>query len=313
MAGENIQAFSYKSEPQPIRPSKSGKKKYRDDDYGDSFNMMADPRIMRGSTIALARQLAISKKAEGTKGSTSIKKLGTILKSEEESFPTYQYNSTPFTYADLSNSLIDHVEFTKVRTIDCASQADKFFPRPVTPEYVPRKTGIDCSTQVEDVSELFHFDDEVEPILEVIVLKTIEQSLFEIQCEAEIDSLVNLQSFYEQKAQEELAWSKSKEKSALIEMKTKRNIIQQREKKYAEEVKAKTYVAGLQMMEQLLPTMKNAIFDECFKNKTWKHPVTEDIKNNYLEPSIQRAIKLYSSLAQCEIVLDGKLLFFFSL
>ena len=36
------------------------------------------------------------------------------------------------------------------------------------------KTGVDAATQVED-GELFDFDAEVEPILEVLVGKTLEQ------------------------------------------------------------------------------------------------------------------------------------------
>jgi hypothetical protein len=37
----------------------------------------------------------------------------------------------------------------------------QFAEKPPTPPYVPRKTGIDASTQVWDVKELFDFDKEV--------------------------------------------------------------------------------------------------------------------------------------------------------
>lgn len=39
-------------------------------------------------------------------------------------------------------------------------QTDEFKPRPPSAKYVPKKTGIDRSTQVED-NELFDFDREV--------------------------------------------------------------------------------------------------------------------------------------------------------
>lgn len=55
-------------------------------------------------------------------------------------------------------------------------------------EYVPKKTGIDAFTQVEN-DELFNFDNEVTPIVDVIISKTLEQSLLEIEEEEEIEKM----------------------------------------------------------------------------------------------------------------------------
>ena len=55
-------------------------------------------------------------------------------------------------------------------------------------KYVPKKTGIDAFTQVEN-DELFNFDREVEPIINVIVSKTLEQGLLEIEEEEEIEKM----------------------------------------------------------------------------------------------------------------------------
>jgi hypothetical protein len=49
-----------------------------------------------------------------------------------------------------------------------------FTDKPPSPSYIPKKTGIDAATQVEDY-ELFNFDKEVAPILDVIVSKTLEE------------------------------------------------------------------------------------------------------------------------------------------
>ena len=45
--------------------------------------------------------------------------------------------------------------------------------KPEDPPYIPKKTGIDAATQVEDY-ELFDFDREVTPILNVICSKSLE-------------------------------------------------------------------------------------------------------------------------------------------
>ena len=60
-------------------------------------------------------------------------------------------------------------------------------PRPEEPPYVPKKTGIDAETQIE--SDLFDFDYEVAPMLSVIVDKTLEQALLEVEEEEELRAI----------------------------------------------------------------------------------------------------------------------------
>lgn len=72
--------------------------------------------------------------------------------------------------------------------VDVTCQTDEFEERPDTPDYVPKKTGIDASTQIEP-DDLFSFDREVEPILEIIVGKTLEQALLEVEEETELQGI----------------------------------------------------------------------------------------------------------------------------
>lgn len=44
--------------------------------------------------------------------------------------------------------------------IEVKCQTDAFLPRPPTPKYVPKKSGIDKDTQIEDY-DLFDYDREV--------------------------------------------------------------------------------------------------------------------------------------------------------
>jgi hypothetical protein len=46
-------------------------------------------------------------------------------------------------------------------------------PKPPTPKYVPKKTGINKDTQIEDY-DLFDYDREVQPILNVLLTKSVE-------------------------------------------------------------------------------------------------------------------------------------------
>jgi hypothetical protein len=46
--------------------------------------------------------------------------------------------------------------------------------------YVPKKTGVDVYCQVEN-DELFDFDFQVQPILNIIVTKSLEQAVLELE------------------------------------------------------------------------------------------------------------------------------------
>lgn len=67
-------------------------------------------------------------------------------------------------------------------------QTDEFLPRPPTPPYIPKKTGIDAETQIFDY-DLFDFDREVRPILNVVTTKTLEQALLECEEEEEVKNI----------------------------------------------------------------------------------------------------------------------------
>ena len=53
------------------------------------------------------------------------------------------------------------------------------------PEFRPRKTGVDVETQVEN-EEVFDYERDVLPILEVVISKSVEQSIMEVRQEEEL-------------------------------------------------------------------------------------------------------------------------------
>ncbi|XP_001653148.2 radial spoke head protein 3 homolog A isoform X2 [Aedes aegypti] len=75
--------------------------------------------------------------------------------------------------------------FIRPPEIDAGCQTDLFLHRPPSPPYVPQKIGHDVGTEILE-GELFDFDTEVQPIIEVLVGRTIEQALIEVLHEEEI-------------------------------------------------------------------------------------------------------------------------------
>lgn len=67
----------------------------------------------------------------------------------------------------------------RVEEVDMAVQTDPFLDRAPDPVFIPAKTGVDAHTQIAD-GELFDFDLEARPVLEVLVGKTMEQAMMEV-------------------------------------------------------------------------------------------------------------------------------------
>jgi hypothetical protein len=59
------------------------------------------------------------------------------------------------------------------------TQTDAFIDRAPSPLYIPPKSGIDIDTQILE-GDLFDFDSEVDPLLEVLVGKTLTQARSEV-------------------------------------------------------------------------------------------------------------------------------------
>jgi hypothetical protein len=78
-----------------------------------------------------------------------------------------------------------------------------FEDRPPTPKYVPLPPGIEVATQIED-GELFDFELEVEPILQVIVGRSLVQATYELIAEDELQTYLAHKKKYEREREFEL-------------------------------------------------------------------------------------------------------------
>ena len=91
----------------------------------------------------------------------------------------------------------------KPLTFEMGVQIDRYMDRAQIPLFWPEKTGIDVGTEILD-GELFNFDEEVEPILNVLMSKIIEQSRMEVLEEEEIKEMKRKQREFEELRNREL-------------------------------------------------------------------------------------------------------------
>merc|ERR1719265_791780 len=98
-----------------------------------------------------------------------------------------------------------YLEELTERTVEfeAETQTDFLLDRPPSPLFMPAKIGVDIDTQIEE-GDLFDFDVEVEPVLEVLVGKTLEQSMMEVLEEEELESLQRHQEDFEKRRNAEM-------------------------------------------------------------------------------------------------------------
>ena len=101
---------------------------------------------------------------------------------------------------DIYKNLVE--EEKKIVTADLGIQSDEIDYEETEKKFIPQKLGKDIGTQILD-GELFNFDRDVQPLLTVVVGKTLEQSLLEIEQEDEIANLREAKLMYFKKQKEE--------------------------------------------------------------------------------------------------------------
>lgn len=301
---ETLSQFGHSVAPKSVghKPSK----KYRDAEEAP-LPLSSDPRVVRGSTAALARKVAASKV-----GSTSYVHSRTSSDdggySDQLPRPTYDYRTQGHVGPDLDLSpyLTVKDEHLGVRQKDVESQTNEFKERPPSPEYVPRKTGIDNTTQItqEDTAVLFDFDREVEPILNVIVYKTLEQALFEVESEEELLALDQAaQQFHADKAVE-LSWRKQREQEVMAEKKEQEALIAQQVELRAQERRVKTVIGAVQAMNQIIPGVFEAAVEAMYASKVWRRPEVASVEDLVLAKTNEQMKLRIKAAAAAQSLID---------
>ncbi|XP_055014714.1 radial spoke head protein 3 homolog [Boleophthalmus pectinirostris] len=163
---------------------------------------------------------------------------------------------------------------------DVQCQTDSFLDRPVTPLFVPAKSGVDAETQIQE-GELFDFDREVQGLLEVLVGKVMEQSLLEVMEEEELASLRAQQRDFEEKRNAHLCEVQRLQEQERRHTEEKKNRTQQkevlkREKEIAQKIAARAYT------QQHLANLVPSIFKSLRCHGFFVDTVQTDVETNFL-------------------------------
>jgi len=201
------------AEPKVIR----NKQKYQDpqlaqemdEDERLALNIMYDKRVFRGNThnLNLIKQNLTPQQKEDLRiKAEREKKKVEMIKQQLIEFKKAKNKTSPYDLrpgpparieVDLTYFLTEQGK-QRPEEAEVKIQTDNFVARPPTPPYVPKKTGIDKITQIEDY-DLFDYEREVQPILNVLLTKTVEQAMLEVEEETELFEIRKFKSEYQKR------------------------------------------------------------------------------------------------------------------
>lgn len=278
-----------KYKPAPPNSNTQGFYDESDPEAREALNIMHDKRIFRGNThnmnLIQANMTAQQKDELRIKEEQERKKIEMIkfqlLQYKKQKHKPSPYDLVPGPPArievDLGYFLTEQGR-AKPEDQDVKCQTDVFLPRPETPQYVPKKTGIDKITQIEDY-DLFDYDREVQPILNVLLTKTVEQSLLEVEEETELEEIRKYKQEYK-KRQVDLRDSWEEEvKREIQRIKHKNRDLKNARARREQQIKTMHKLQSLNMSKQFL--------SGCFKGT-----LTHLSQSNYWRDSFQDQLNI---------------------
>jgi hypothetical protein len=302
--------YTYSSQPRVVQQ----RKKFREDqetDKGDGFgygNIMYDRRIVRGNTYALHTlpasaqpdPLEVQRQQEARRRAIARKKAREQMRVRTPDAVDGRRHT------EVQTELYLEEITDRVTESDVTTQTDAFLDRPPTPLFIPAKSGKDISTQIKE-GDLFDFDVEVRPILEVLVGKTVEQSLLEVMEEEELASLRRQQREFEERRNAELVEVQRLEEQERRRTEEKERRMRQqrealmREKETSEKVAARAFAQGY--LSDLVPS----VFNNLSRHGFFYDTVEREIETTFIPWLMDKVKESVSKQAVARAILDGML------
>lgn len=282
--------FSFASQPHAA-PVKR-KTKYRDENeqQDESLqNIMHDPRVIRGNTYAAKVSVVPQKESLNRSGRTSNPGVPSRRK-----FSSRRVASPPPVdgRVHMEMQTEDFLEELTDRPIemDAETQTLPFMDRPPSPLYVKAKTGRDVETQIHS-GDLFDFDIEVEPILEILVGKTIHVSMLELMQEEELEAIRLQQAEFEAIRNVELAEVQRLEAEARRKAQEKERRLQQEKQRAIDKRKLEEKIAARAFAYQYLGSLHDSVFDTLENEGFFYDPLEKEVEEVFMSDLLKKFIQ----------------------
>ncbi|XP_041952237.1 radial spoke head protein 3 homolog [Alosa sapidissima] len=275
--------YTFSSRPRPVQNRSKYRERAADQDDGPSFgNIMYDRRVVRGNTYAqhVLPTTAQPDPVEIQRQQEARRRALARKRAKEHFRPRTPEPLEGRKHMDVQTELYLEELSDQVEDFSVECQTDAFLDKPATPLFIPAKTGKDVATQIAE-GELFDFDVEVRPLLEVLVGKTMEQSLLEVREEEELASLrAQQRAFLELRNAELVEVQRLEEQERRHREEKERRLRQQREvlereRETADKIAARAFAQ--QYLADLLPSVFSSLRDHGY----FYDPVERDLETSF--------------------------------
>lgn len=270
-------AYQFASEPRAVAP----RKKFREPDATSNANIMWDRRVVRGNTYA-AQIVATAAPDVVQQLQRDVQDQNRPRQREASEFraPTPDPVQGRHHIDVQTDAYLEEVS-DKVPEHDVDTQTDEFLDRPASPLFVPIKTGVDKDTQILE-GDLFDFELEVEPILDVLVGKTLEQSMMEVMEEEELAELRAHQEEFVQLRNAELAETQRMEEAERRKFEEKERRLKQERERLEREQVLKEKVAAAAFAKNYMSGIESSVLDRLAKMSYFYDPVEREVETDFM-------------------------------
>jgi len=270
-------AYQFASEPRAVAP----RKKFREPEPSSNANIMWDRRVVRGNTYA-AQIVATAAPDVVQQLQRDVQDQNRPRQRDASEFraPTPEPVQGRHHIDVQTDAYLEEVS-DKVPEHDVDTQTDEFLDRPASPLFVPIKTGVDKETQILE-GDLFDFELEVEPILDVLVGKTLEQSMMEVMEEEELAELRAHQEEFVQLRNAELAETQRMEEAERRKFEEKERRLKQERERLEREQVLKEKVAAAAFAKNYMSGIESSVLDRLAKMSYFYDPVEREVETDFM-------------------------------
>jgi len=276
--------YTHSNQPQTVAATR---KKYREPDADANGmpipqpnNIMYDKRVVRGNTYA-AQILPATAQAEQLEMERTAQQQRSLKRPKLPPKPDTPDPTEGRKHIDVQTEQYLEELTDRPVEVDVDTQTDAFMEQLPAPIFIPMKTGVDVETQIYE-GDLFDFDMEVEPILEVLVGKTLEQSMMEVMEEEELSNMRAHQEHFEQIRNAELAETQRLEEAEKRRAQEKERRVQQEKERVAREAQVTEKVAARTFTKGFLAELQGSVISNLQDAGFFYDPLEAEVTNDFM-------------------------------
>jgi len=298
--------YTFQSKPKAIHNSRPKYRiQYADEGPVMYGNIMYDRRVVRGNTYAqttlpLTQQpdpIEMQRKQEIRRRAIAKQRAREQLR--QHSPPPVEGRQ----HIEVQTELYLECITDRIEEADVDTQTDAFLDRPPTPLFIPAKSGKDVETQIYE-GDLFDFNLEVKPILEVLVGKTLEQSQIEVLEEEELANLRQQQREFEELRNAELVEMQRLEEQERRHREEKQRRMKQQKEALEKERQTADKIAARAFAQSYLADLLPSVFSTLRVNGFFFDPVERDIEEEFLPTLVEQVAHVMESKVMARTLLD---------